>query len=151
MSTEGPCLHTESVPKALVKKNTDGSLTLQLENGQEFIVDSLIWAIGRQPATDNLNLAITVVKTNEQGYYINVDKFQNTSVKGICAVGNITGALELTPVAVVAGRHLSKRLFNNNPEEPIGLQQHCHCGIQPPADQYHRSDRARSHREIRRG
>ncbi|MBQ0955032.1 glutathione-disulfide reductase [Serratia symbiotica] len=115
MSTEGPCLHTESVPKALVK-NTDGSLTLQLENGQEFIVDSLIWAIGRQPATDNLNLAATGVKTNEQGY-IDVDKFQNTSVKGIYAVGDNTGALELTPVAVAAGRRLSERLFNNKPEE----------------------------------
>jgi len=117
INTEGPFLHIESVPKALIK-NTDGSLTLQLENGQEFIVDGLIWAIGLQPATDNLNLAVTGVKTNEQGY-IDVDKFQNTSVKGIYAVGDNTGALELSPVAIAAGRRLSERLFNNKPEQHL--------------------------------
>ncbi|MBH3139399.1 glutathione-disulfide reductase [Serratia marcescens] len=117
MNTEGPSLHTESVPKAIVK-NADGSLTLQLENGKAFTVDCLIWAIGREPATDNLNLGITGVKTNEQGY-IDVDKFQNTNVKGIYAVGDNTGAVELTPVAVAAGRRLSERLFNNKPDEHL--------------------------------
>ncbi len=117
MNTEGPSLHTESVPKAIVK-NSDGSLTLQLENGKEFIVDSLVWAIGREPATDNLNLAMTGVKTNDNGY-IDVDKYQNTNVAGIYAVGDNTGAVELTPVAVAAGRRLSERLFNNKPEEHL--------------------------------
>ncbi len=117
MNTEGPSLHTESVPKAIVK-NADGSLTLQLENGKAFTVDCLIWAIGREPATDNLNLGVTGVKTNEQGY-IDVDKFQNTNVKGIYAVGDNTGAVELTPVAVAAGRRLSERLFNNKPDEHL--------------------------------
>jgi glutathione reductase (NADPH) len=89
-----------------------------LENGKEFTVDSLVWAIGREPATDNLNLAVTGVKTNEKGY-IDVDKYQNTNVKGIYAVGDNTGAVELTPVAVAAGRRLSERLFNNKPEEHL--------------------------------
>ncbi|CAI1112094.1 glutathione-disulfide reductase [Serratia quinivorans] len=117
MNTEGPSLHTESVPKAIVK-NADDSLTLQLENGKEFTVDSLVWAIGREPATDNLNLAVTGVKTNENGY-IDVDKYQNTNVASIYAVGDNTGAVELTPVAVAAGRRLSERLFNNKPEEHL--------------------------------
>ncbi|WON77161.1 glutathione-disulfide reductase [Serratia sp. UGAL515B_01] len=117
MNTEGPSLHTESIPKAIIK-NTDGSLTLHLENGKAFTVDSLIWAIGREPATDNLNLAVTGVKTNAKGY-IEVDKFQNTNVKGIYAVGDNTGAVELTPVAVAAGRRLSERLFNNKPNEHL--------------------------------
>ena len=148
MNTEGPSLHTESVPKAIVK-NADGSLTLQLENGKAFTVDCLIWAIGREPATDNLNLGVTGVKTNEQGY-IDVDKFQNTNVKGIYAVGDNTGAVELTPVAVAAGRRLSERLFNNKPDEH-GLQQHRHRGVQPPADRHRRPDRTGSHREVRGG
>ncbi|MDQ8027073.1 FAD-dependent oxidoreductase, partial [Staphylococcus aureus] len=98
METEGPKLHTHAIPKAVIK-NADGSLTLQLENGTEQTVDTLIWAIGREPATDNLNLAVTGVELNEKGY-IKVDKFQNTNVKGIYAVGDNTGAVELTPVAV---------------------------------------------------
>lgn len=114
MNAEGPQLHTQSVPKSVVK-NSDGSLTLTLENGKTFEVDCLIWAIGREPANDNINLSAAGVKTNDKGY-ITVDKYQNTNVKGIYAVGDNTGAVELTPVAVAAGRRLSERLFNNKPD-----------------------------------
>ena len=117
MQAEGPTLHTESQPKAVIK-NADGSLTLQLENGHAQTVDCLVWAIGREPATDNLNLDVTGVALTEKGY-IQVDKFQNTSVPGIYAVGDNTGAVELTPVAVAAGRRLSERLFNNKPDEHL--------------------------------
>ncbi|ENM5798218.1 glutathione-disulfide reductase [Vibrio mimicus] len=112
MNSEGPQLHTHSVPKQVVKE-ADGSLTLHLENGQTYNVDTLIWAIGRHPATDAINLAATGVATNEQGY-IKVDEFQNTNIAGIYCVGDIMeGGIELTPVAVKAGRQLSERLFNN--------------------------------------
>ena len=99
-------------------KDADGSLPLQLENGHEQTVDCLIWAIGREPVTDNINLDVTGVKLNDRGY-IQVDKYQNTSVPGLYAVGNNTGAVELTPVAVAAGRRLSERLFNNKPDEHL--------------------------------
>jgi len=117
MNAEGPTLHTNSTPKAVVK-NSDGSLTLQLEDGQNFTVDCLVWAIGREPMTDNLNLEASGVAVNEKDY-ISVDKYQNTSVPGIYAVGDNTGAIELTPVAVAAGRRLSERLFNNKPDEHL--------------------------------
>ncbi len=117
INTEGPTLHTQAIPKAVVK-NADGSLTLQLEDGRSETVDCLIWAIGREPANDTFNLEATGVKTNEKGYIV-VDKFQNTNVDGIYAVGDNTGAVELTPVAVAAGRRLSERLFNNKPEEHL--------------------------------
>lgn len=117
MAAEGPALHTHAVPKSIVK-NTDGSLTLALEDGTEHVVDCLIWAIGREPATDNINLQAAGIKTDERGY-IPVDKFQNTNVPGVYAVGDNTGAVELTPVAVAAGRRLSERLFNNKPNEHL--------------------------------
>ncbi|MGK4331358.1 glutathione-disulfide reductase [Lonsdalea quercina] len=117
MKAEGPSLHTESTPKAVVK-NADGSLTLQLEDGKSQTVDCLVWAIGRQPATDNLNLQAAGVELDDRGY-VKVDKFQNTNVFGIYAVGDNTGAVELTPVAVAAGRRLSERLFNNKPNEHL--------------------------------
>ena len=117
MMAEGPTLQTEATPK-LVVKNNDGSLTLTLEDDRSFTVDCLVWAIGREPANDTFNLDVTGVKTNEKGYIV-VDKFQNTNVPGIYAVGDNTGAVELTPVAVAAGRRLSERLFNNKPEEHL--------------------------------
>jgi len=115
MAEEGPTLHTHSVPKEVVKE-ADGSLTLHLENGESQNVDTLIWAIGRHPATDAINLEATGVETNARGY-IKVDEYQQTNVEGVYCVGDIMeGGIELTPVAVKAGRQLSERLFNNKPE-----------------------------------
>lgn len=111
MHNEGPTLHTHSIPKQVVKE-TDGSVTLHLENGESQNVDTLIWAIGRHPETGNINLAAAGVETNARGY-IKVDEYQNTNVDGIYCVGDIMeGGVELTPVAVKAGRQLSERLFN---------------------------------------
>ncbi|WP_413700154.1 glutathione-disulfide reductase [Psychromonas sp. KJ10-10] len=121
MASEGPTLHTHSVPKE-VNKESDGSLTLHLENGNSFNVDTLIWAIGRNPATDVINLQATGVETNEWGY-IKVDAYQETNIPGIYCVGDIMeGAVELTPVAVKAGRQLSERLFNNKPEAKMDYE-----------------------------
>lgn len=117
MNAEGPMLHTHAIPEAVIK-NADGSLTLQLENGSEQTVDCLVWAIGREPANDGLNAEAAGVALDEKGY-IMVDKFHNTNVSGIYAVGDNTGAVELTPVAVAAGRRLSERLFNHKPDEHL--------------------------------
>ena len=115
MDAEGPKLHTHSVPKK-VEKEKDGSLTLYHENGTAHNVDTIIWAIGRNPATDALNLEAAGVKTDARGY-VKVDEYQQTSTKGIYCVGDIMqGGIELTPVAVKAGRLLSERLFNNQTE-----------------------------------
>ncbi|MFC5975233.1 glutathione-disulfide reductase [Carnobacterium antarcticum] len=117
MEREGATLHTYAVPEK-VEKNEDGSLTLYLKDGTAHETDAVIWAIGREPNTDSLNLAATDVAVNDGGY-IKVDEFQNTSVKGIYAVGDVTGHIELTPVAIAAGRRLSERLFNNKPMEHL--------------------------------
>ena len=103
IQNEGYQLHTQSIPTA-VNKNNDGSLTLSLQNGEQYEVDCLIWAIGRQPATDGLNLESTGIELTEKGIY---------------SVGDDTEAAALTPVAVAAGRRLSERLFNNKPEEHL--------------------------------
>ena len=47
------------------------------------------------------------------------DEFENTSVPGIYALGDVTGKLDLTPVAVKAGRQLSERLFNNKADAKL--------------------------------
>ena len=114
MQEEGPTLHTHSVPKS-VQKNTDGSLTLHLENEKSVTVDCLIWAIGRTPANNGIGLENTDIELDKRNF-IKVDKYQNTSVQGIYAVGDNTGEIQLTPVAVKAGRQLSERLFNNKPD-----------------------------------
>ncbi|UIP28010.1 glutathione-disulfide reductase [Photobacterium sp. TLY01] len=115
MNNEGPTLHTHSVPKEVVKE-ADGTVTLHFENGESHNTDLLIWAIGRNPVTHKINLEATGVATTGKGY-IKVDEYQQTNVPGIYCVGDIMdGGIELTPVAVKAGRQLSERLFNNKPD-----------------------------------
>lgn len=115
---DGIRLHTHSQIEE-VTKNDDDSLTIRLADGNEKTVDCLIWAVGREPSTDTINLEVTGVKTNSAGK-IKVDKFQNTNVDGIYAVGDIIeNSIDLTPVAIAAGRRLSERLFNNKPNEHL--------------------------------
>ena len=117
MQTDGITIHTQAVPKKITK-NADGSVVLHLESGESHTVDCLIWATGREPNTASLNLEKANIQLDDRGY-IQVDKFQNTSQTGIYAVGDITGKMELTPVAVAAGRKLSERLFNHKPDEHL--------------------------------
>lgn len=118
MATDGLNLHTSATPQEIIK-NADDSLTLVLADGRTVDVDCLIWAVGRTPATDNLGLENAGVATDKQGKII-TDKFQNTNVDGVYAVGDVmAGGIDLTPVAVAAGRRLSERLFNNKPNEHL--------------------------------
>ncbi|BEU01521.1 glutathione-disulfide reductase [Agarivorans sp. OAG1] len=110
MAEDGPTLHTNSTPKA-IEKQADDSLVVSFENGNSLQVDSVIWAIGREPANDKINLEGIGVETDDYGY-IKVDEYSNTNVAGVYAVGDNIGKVELTPVAVKAGRLLSERLFN---------------------------------------
>lgn len=114
IQADGPKLHTQSVIKE-VKKQDDGSLAIILENGETIEADCLVWAIGRSPANDNIGLEKIGVELDEKGY-IKVDKYQNTNIENIYAVGDCIGKVELTPVAVKAGRLLSERLFNGQKE-----------------------------------
>ena len=118
LEQDGIHLHKHSTIQKVVK-NADGSLNLYFDDEHQITVDCLIWAIGREPATDTIGLENVGVETNARGF-IKTDKFQNTNVPGIYAVGDIIeGGIELTPVAVAAGRRLSERLFNGKPNEHL--------------------------------
>uniref|UniRef100_G1N073 glutathione-disulfide reductase n=1 Tax=Meleagris gallopavo TaxID=9103 RepID=G1N073_MELGA len=75
-------------------------------------VDCLLWAIGREPNTEELCLEHVGVKVDAQNHVV-VDEFQNTTRKGIYAIGDVCGKALLTPVAIAAGRKLALRLFGN--------------------------------------
>ena len=117
MAKSGPTLHTHANATEVVK-NTDDSLTISFDNGETITVDCLIWAIGRAANTSGFGLEKTGVKLTEKGA-IYSDEFENTSVPGIYALGDVTGKLDLTPVAVKAGRQLSERLFNNKADAKL--------------------------------
>ncbi|UNI19973.1 Glutathione-disulfide reductase [Purpureocillium takamizusanense] len=98
-----------------VEKDANGKLTVTYkdDSGHESSVsdvDELIWAVGRVPETSGIGLEEAGVKLNEKGFVV-VDEYQNSSVDNIYALGDVTGQVELTPVAIAAGRKLAHRLF----------------------------------------
>lgn len=72
--------------------------------------DCVLWAVGREPSVARLDLHKAGVRQYDDGYVI-VNRFQQTNVDGIHAIGDVTGQAALTPVAIAAGRRLSDRLF----------------------------------------
>ena len=81
--------------------------------------DFVMWAIGRRPNTSDLGLAENGVKLDAKTGHIKVDPYQNTSVEGIYAVGDVTGRAELTPVAIAASRKLMDRVFGRISESKL--------------------------------
>ena len=110
MEKTGISLETGVVPREL-HKNIDG-LKLVADDGRAFgNYDAVVWAVGRAPNTGSLNLEAAGVETDAEGF-IPTDKWQNTNVGHITAIGDVTGRDALTPVAIAAGRRLADRLYH---------------------------------------
>lgn len=59
-------------------------------------VSCLLWAVGRDANMVGLNIESAGVKLNQKGF-VDVDEYQNTSVKNVYALGDIAGNKLLTP------------------------------------------------------
>lgn len=113
MKSQGLVLETGFTPTGVTKDPNSGKLTLVAEDPKKKLVDldCVVMAIGRNPRTQGLGLEEAGVAVTSAGR-VEVNEFQETSRKGVYAVGDIiTDAKELTPVAIAAGRRLADRLF----------------------------------------
>ncbi|KAI9867230.1 MAG: Glutathione reductase [Trichoglossum hirsutum] len=110
----GVNIHRQSTQSKVEKDETTGKLKLHYKDSKGSGVledlDTVIWAIGRSATIDGVGLDKAGVKTNDRGFVV-VDDFQNTNVENIFALGDVCGRVELTPVAIAAGRRLADRLF----------------------------------------
>lgn len=117
MQADGVTIATEFSAAKIEK--ADGKLSVHGEAGQILAgFDEVIFAIGRTPATQDLGLAAAGVEVNARGY-IPVDKFQETNVPGVFALGDVTGQAELTPVAIAAGRRMADRIWNGQTDRHL--------------------------------
>ena len=113
MRANGANVHARVSPAALLSEQ--GRKTLVAADGRRFGgFDEVLWAIGREPNTATINLAGAGVAKDPQGHVL-TDEYQDTNVTGIHAIGDVTGRVPLTPVAIAAGRRLSDRLFGGKP------------------------------------
>jgi len=98
---------------ASVEKQADGKLTVNYADGSTLSdLDQLLWAIGRKTNTDDIGLE-NIGLPLAPGGFIDVNDYQETSVPGVYAIGDIINkrGVQLTPVAIAAGRRLGDRLF----------------------------------------
>lgn len=118
MQHQGIQLQTNTSPTA-ISKTDSGSYIIHTANGPldgEF--DEILWAIGREANTSGLNLQKTGISTDKRGF-IPTDEWQKTSQDNIFSVGDVTGQIALTPVAIAAARRLSDRLFNSQTDRKL--------------------------------
>lgn len=98
----------------------DGQITVTYKQGEEEKVekyDTVLFAIGRYAVTGTINLAAAGVECEKNGKF-KVNDVEQTNVPHIYAIGDVIyGQLELTPVAIKAGKLLSQRLFGGGTEK----------------------------------
>ncbi len=122
MQASGIILHTDSIPQELLKHDDELKLELVMESGARHeAFDAVLWAVGRTANTKELDMEKAGITTDARGF-VATDEFQNTNVENIYAVGDVTGQLALTPVAIAAGRRLAERLFNNKPDSKLDYE-----------------------------
>jgi glutathione reductase (NADPH) len=91
-----------------------GAFCARLDDGQEFEVDRVMFAIGRRPNVMGLGLEQAGVHRAEHGG-IAVDTYSQTSVSHIYAVGDVTNRVNLTPVAIREGHSFADTVFGGKP------------------------------------
>lgn len=119
-------LHDEMVKKGIrillhrevtrIDRTDHGSLKADFagagESGDPF--DAVLYATGRVPNTGGLGLAELGVKLDQAGA-VQIDRFGQSSISSIHAVGDVTDRIALTPVAIREGAAVANSLFGPTP------------------------------------
>ena len=106
---------------ARIDRQADGTLHIELNNGETLETDLVLYATGRRPKLDGLGLENTAVELDEQGF-IAVDKEYQTNDPAIFAIGDVTNTIQLTPVALAEGMALARRLYQPEEYRPVDYE-----------------------------
>lgn len=102
---------------AAVEKVTDG-LTVVYGSGESESTGLVLVATGRTPHTQDLGLDNTDVALDAKGQ-VQVNEHFQTNVSGIYALGDVTGGMQLTPVALAEGMYLANFLYGQSQPEVL--------------------------------
>jgi NAD(P) transhydrogenase len=95
-----------------VEELPDGTVVANLQSKKKVSGDALLYAVGRQGAIDDLNLAAAGIEADNRGR-IPVDENYQTKVPQIYAVGDVVGFPSLASVSMEQGRIAAARAFND--------------------------------------
>ncbi|MGA9658175.1 MAG: glutathione-disulfide reductase [Asticcacaulis sp.] len=113
MSLRGIKIRTMLDPVAL-KKLDDGQVEITMNDDSTMKVDQVLYASGRKPKTEGLNLEVLGITPDAHGG-IPVDKYSRTSVDHIYAIGDVTNRMNLTPVAIREAMAFVETVVKDNP------------------------------------
>jgi glutathione reductase (NADPH) len=108
MEKRGIKIITKQIVDAVEK--VDHGLCVSLSDHESQVVDQVMFATGRRPNVTGIGLDKVGVRVNARGA-IEVDKFSQTSVPHIYAVGDVTDRVALTPVAIREGHAFADTVF----------------------------------------
>ena len=88
------------------------NLKVRLTDGSELQADAVLYATGRKANLEGLGLENVNVRISEHGA-VTVDEAFCTSEPTIFALGDVTGGIELTPVALAQGMAFARSNFGS--------------------------------------
>ncbi|MDC0531354.1 glutathione-disulfide reductase, partial [Alphaproteobacteria bacterium] len=108
MAQKGITIHKEVTISEIEKVNMNYSV--KLSNGKKLNVDKVMGATGRTPKVSKLGLNDIGVDLGNRGEVL-VNKFNQTNIKSIYAIGDVTDKITLTPVAIAEGNAFADREY----------------------------------------
>ena len=96
-----------------IELTDDQQKLVSFKDGSQLTVDCVLYATGRNPNTQDLNLESAGVELGKKGE-IKVDAYSKTNIENIYAVGDVTDRIALTPVATMEGHAFADTVFGNN-------------------------------------
>lgn len=95
-------------------RTTSNGVELDIEGGDPVAVDAVVVCVGRRPFTEGLGLDAAGVEVDEGGF-VAVDEFCQTSVPGVYAVGDVVSTPQLAHVAFAEAIMVVKHLMGESP------------------------------------
>ena len=111
MRKQGIDIHYQSQVSNVVRQ-PDQSLLVTFLDGSQTEVDQVLMAIGRKPRLTGIGLEKLGIKTTAQGTIAVNQKFQ-TNIDSVYALGDVTGGIELTPVALAEAMTLVNHWYGD--------------------------------------
>ncbi len=98
----------------LSMERDDQGIRVKATNGTETHFDQVLFAIGRDPNSNDMGLENLGIELGRRGEIV-VDEYSQTAVPSVFAIGDVTDRVNLTPVAIREGMAFVETVFKGNP------------------------------------
>jgi glutathione reductase (NADPH) len=99
---------------ATMDRSSDGRIDVVSTTGETHTFDTVMFATGRNPSSQNMGLEDVGVTLDKRGV-ISVNEYSQTGVPSIYAIGDVTDRVNLTPVAIREGMAFVRTVFAGEP------------------------------------